>query len=71
MLAPVYTRCQDLKKAKRKKLFGKGGADASLAGLTKEQIKKEEKEARAELKRTEAGKEGLSERAGRGEIRTA
>lgn len=44
MLAPVYTRCQDLKKAKRKKLFGKGGADASLAGLTKEQIKKEEKE---------------------------
>ena len=44
MLAPVYTRCQDLKKAKRKKLFGKGGADASLASLTKEQIKKEEKE---------------------------
>ena len=44
MLAPVYTRCQDLKKAKRKKLFGKGEADASLAGLTKEQIKKEEKE---------------------------
>ena len=44
MLAPVYTRCQDLKKAKRKKLFGKGGADASLACLTKEQIKKEEKE---------------------------
>ena len=44
MLAPVYTRCQDLKKAKRKKLFGKGGADASLEGLTKEQIKKEEKE---------------------------
>ena len=44
MLAPVHTRCQDLKKAKRKKLFGKGGADASLAGLTKEQIKKEEKE---------------------------
>ena len=44
MLAPVYTRCQDLKKAKRKKLFGEGGADASLAGLTKEQIKKEEKE---------------------------
>ena len=44
MLAPVYTRCQDLKKAKRKKLFEKGGADASLAGLTKEQIKKEEKE---------------------------
>lgn len=44
MLAPVYTRCQDLKKAKRRKLFGKGGADASLAGLTKEQIKKEEKE---------------------------
>ena len=44
MLAPVYTRCQDLKKAKRKKLFGKGVADASLAGLTKEQIKKEEKE---------------------------
>ena len=43
MLAPVYTRCQDLKKAKRKKLFGKGGADASLASLTKEQIKKEEK----------------------------
>ena len=42
MLAPVYTRCQDLKKAKRKKLFGKGGADASLEGLTKEQIKKEE-----------------------------
>ena len=25
MLAPVYTRCQDLKKAKRKKLFGKVG----------------------------------------------
>ena len=44
MLAPVYTRCQDLKKAKRKKLFGIGGADASLASLTKEQIKKEEKE---------------------------
>ena len=44
MLAPVHTRCQDLKKAKRKKLFGKGEADASLAGLTKEQIKKEEKE---------------------------
>lgn len=44
MLAPVYTRCQDFKKAKRKKLFGKGGADASLEGLTKEQIKKEEKE---------------------------
>ena len=44
MLAPVYTRCQDLKKAKRKKLFGKGGADVSLASLTKEQIKKEEKE---------------------------
>ena len=44
MLAPVYTRCQDLKKAKRKKLFGKGGADASLTSLTKEQIKKEEKE---------------------------
>ena len=44
MLAPVYTRCQDLKKAKRKKLFEKGGADASLEGLTKEQIKKEEKE---------------------------
>lgn len=44
MLAPVYTRCQDLKKAKRKKLFGKGVADASLASLTKEQIKKEEKE---------------------------
>ena len=44
MLAPVYTRCQDLKKAKRKKLFGKGGADASLASLTKEKIKKEEKE---------------------------
>lgn len=44
MLAPVYTRCQDLKKAKRKKLFGKGEADASLASLTKEQIKKEEKE---------------------------
>ena len=38
MLAPVYTRCQDLKKAKRKKLFGKGGADASLASLTKEQM---------------------------------
>ena len=32
------------KKAKRKKLFGKGGADASLTSLTKEQIKKEEKE---------------------------
>ena len=44
MLAPVHTRCQDLKKAKRKKLFGKGEADASLAGLTKDQIKKEEKE---------------------------
>ena len=52
MLAPVYTRCQDLKKAKRKKLFGKGEADASLAGLTKDQIKKEEKEkAMALLKR--------------------
>ena len=59
MLAPVYTRCQDLKKAKRKKLFGKGGADASLAGLTKEQIKKEEKEkAIALLKRI-----GLEDRA--------
>ena len=52
MLAPVHTRCQDLKKAKRKKLFGKGEADASLAGLTKDQIKKEEKEkAMALLKR--------------------
>ena len=44
MLAPVYTRFKDLKKAKKKKFFGKGGADASLASLTKEQIKKEEKE---------------------------
>lgn len=52
MLAPVHTRCQDLKKAKRKKLFGRGEADSSLAGLTKEQIKKEEKEkAMALLKR--------------------
>ena len=55
VLAPVYTRCRITKKAK-KELFGKGGADASLAGLTKEQIKKEEKEkAMSLLKRNWSG----------------
>ena len=45
MLAPVHLKCQDLKKEKRKKLFGKGDKqEAAAAPKTKEQIKAEEKE---------------------------
>lgn len=45
MLAPVHVRCQELKKAKRGKLFGKKGeANQVSPNLTKEQIKAEEKE---------------------------
>ena len=45
MLAPVYVRCQELKKAKRKRLFGGKGAAAPVSPtLTKEQIRTEEKE---------------------------
>lgn len=46
MLAPVYVRCQDLKKAKRKNLFGKEKTEITT---TKEQIKAEEKEHAMEL----------------------
>lgn len=46
MLAPVYVRCQDLKKAKRKNLFGKEKTEITT---TKEQIKTEEKEHAMEL----------------------
>ena len=41
MMAPVYLRCQDLKKARRANLFKKGKTPITQ---TKEQIKKEEKE---------------------------
>lgn len=41
MMAPVYLRCQDLKKAKRANLFKKAKTPITQ---TKEQIKKEEKE---------------------------
>ena len=45
MLAPVHVRCQELKKAKRKKLFGGKGEEVAVSPtLTKEQIKAEEKE---------------------------
>ena len=45
MLAPVHLKCQDMKKEKRKKLFGKGDKQETSAALkTKEQIKSEEKE---------------------------
>ncbi len=46
MLAPVYVRCQDLKKAKRKNLFGKEKTEITM---TKEQIRAEEKEHAMEL----------------------
>ena len=41
MMAPVYLRCQDLKKARRANLFKK---EKTPSTQTKEQIKKEEKE---------------------------
>ena len=45
MLAPVHVRCQELKKAKRKKLFGGKNISGQISPtLTKEQIKAEEKE---------------------------
>ena len=45
MLAPVHVRCQELKKAKRKKLFGGKNTSGQISPtLTKEQIKAEEKE---------------------------
>jgi len=45
MMAPVYLRCQDSKKSKRKNLFrGSDKKEEIPAGLTKEQIKKEARE---------------------------
>ena len=46
MMAPVHVRCQDLKKMKRKNLFGKKEQENTSISenLTKEKIKAEEKE---------------------------
>ncbi|MCI8455121.1 MAG: amino acid ABC transporter ATP-binding protein [Lachnospiraceae bacterium] len=51
MLAPVYVRCQELKKHRRQQLFGKGGIKAA-SQITKAQIKEQARgEALALLKR--------------------